>query len=107
MRSRSILAARSTALPETKVCRDAEVLPASGEIAVSAPRSRKAASGRPSASAAICASTVFEPCPMSTAPWWSTTAPSGAMPSFIVDGLGSAVLPQPYQHEAMPMPRRR
>ena len=36
--------------------------------------SRIAPSGRPSASAAIWAKTVFDPWPMSTAPWCSTTA---------------------------------
>ena len=96
----------SAALPVTKVWREAEVLPASGVIAVSPLFSRKAASGRPSASAAICAMTVLEPWPISTAPWCSTTAPSAEMPSLMVEGLGSEVLPQPYQHEATPTPRR-
>ena len=67
---------------------------------------RNAPSGRPSASAQICAITVFDPWPISTAPWCSTTVPSGAMPTLIVDGLGSEVLPQPYQQDATPTPRR-
>ncbi len=50
--------------------------------------------------------TVFEPCPMSTAPWCSTSGPSARSPTRIVEGFGSAVLPQPYQHEATPTPRR-
>ena len=59
----------SAALPETKVCRDAEVLPASGVIAgVARSSAGMLPSGRPSASAQICAITVFEPWPISTAP---------------------------------------
>lgn len=61
-----------TAFPVTKVWRDAEVLPASGVIAVSAPTSTTAPTGTPSDWAKIWAITVFEPCPMSTAPWCST-----------------------------------
>ena len=74
--ARRLAAGGSAALPETKVWREAEVLPASGVRSVSASTRSKAATGRPSASAQIWAITVFEPWPMSTAPWCSTTAPS-------------------------------
>ena len=46
--------ASSAALPETKVWREAEVLPASAVRSVSPTTSANAATGRPSASAAIC-----------------------------------------------------
>ena len=39
--------------------------------------------------------TVFEPWPASTAPWCSTSVPSGRTPMRTVDGLGVPVLPQP------------
>jgi hypothetical protein len=55
-------------LPVTKVWREADVLPASGLIAVSALFSRNRSSGRPSASAQIWVMTVLEPWPISTAP---------------------------------------
>ena len=102
----STRAAASAARPETTVWREAEVLPASGVRWVSPPTKRKAASGRPRASAAIWAITVDEPWPMSMAPWCRTTAPSRARPMRIVEGFGSAVLPQPYQAAARPTPRR-
>ena len=60
--------ASRAALPETKVWREAEVLPASAVRSVSPTTMRNARGGRPSASAAICSSTVVEPWPMSTAP---------------------------------------
>ena len=43
---------------------------------------------------------------MSTAPWCSTSVPSGRRPRRIVEGFGSEVLPQPYQQQATPTPRR-
>ena len=58
----------------------------------------------PIASAVICAITVFEPCPISVAPWCREILPSLVKPIFIVEGLGRAVLPQPYQQVAMPTP---
>src|SRR5690606_40880478 len=84
---------------------EADVLPASGVIAVSAPTSLTSPSATPSASANICAITVFEPWPMSTAPWCSITPPSRETPALIVEGLAIEVLPQPYQQDATPMPR--
>ena len=103
--SRKACAAFSAALPEMKVWREAEVLPASGVIAVSAPTSLTSPSGTPSASAKICAMTVLEPWPMSTAPWCSITPPPSETPALMVEGLAIEVLPQPYQHEATPTPR--
>ena len=58
----------------------------------------------PIASAEICAMTVFEPCPISVAPWCKEILPSLVNPILIVEGLGRAVLPQPYQQVAMPTP---
>ena len=43
---------------------------------------------------------------MSVAPWCSTSVPSGRRPRRMVEGFGSAVLPQPYQQQATPTPRR-
>ena len=54
-------AARAAALPDTKVCREAEVLPQSGVMSVSADTRSIWSIGAPSASAQICAMTVFEP----------------------------------------------
>ena len=93
-------------MPETKVWREAEVLPQSGVKSVSAETISSSAIGAPSASAQICGMTVLEPCPMSTAPWNSANLPSGFRPSRIVDGLESEVLPQPYHMPATPTPRR-
>jgi hypothetical protein len=55
-------------MPETKVWREAEVLPASGVRSVSPETKANCAAGRPSASAAIWVMMVLEPWPMSTAP---------------------------------------
>jgi len=52
----------------TNVWRDAEVLPQSGDRAVSGLINSNWSSGRPNASAQICGITVLEPCPMSVAP---------------------------------------
>jgi hypothetical protein len=95
------------ALPETKVWREAEVLPASSVSAVSPMTSLKASGGTPSASAAICVSTVVEPWPMSTAPLKKVSVPSRESAMRIAEGFGRAVLPQPYHMQAMPTPRRR
>jgi hypothetical protein len=54
-------AAREAALPETKVWREAEVLPQSGVTSVSADTRSIRSIGAPTASAHICAITVFEP----------------------------------------------
>ena len=104
--ARSARAAACAARPETRVWREAEVLPASGVRWVSPETKRKAASGRPRASAAIWAITVAEPWPMSMAPWCSATRPSRSRPMRMVEGFGSEVLPQPYQQAARPTPRR-
>jgi hypothetical protein len=69
MARRSSSAARWVARPETNVCREADVLPASRVRAVSPVTSVTRPSATPSVSAQICASTVFDPWPMSTAPW--------------------------------------
>src|SRR5579883_3200046 len=99
---RIALPARYAALPETKVWREAEVLPQSGVVSVSAEARSNRSSGAPSASAHICGMTVFEPWPISTAPWNKVRRPSGVRPSRMVDGLGSEVLPQPYHMPATP-----
>jgi len=65
---RSSSAASRVALPDTNVWREAEVLPASGVRSVSPATCEMASSSTPSAWAAIWASTVLEPWPMSTAP---------------------------------------
>ena len=65
------------------------------------------ANGTPRPSAAIWASTVVEPWPMSMAPDSKTNDPSRRAPILTVEGFGSAVLPIPYQSAAMPTPRRR
>ena len=43
---------------------------------------------------------------MSTAPLKKVSAPSRASAMRMAEGLGSAVLPQPYHMQAMPTPRR-
>jgi hypothetical protein len=55
-------------LPDTKVWREAEVLPASAVRSVSPETSWNCAAGRPSASAAIWTMMVLEPWPISSAP---------------------------------------
>ena len=83
-------------------------MPASGVSAVSAPTSVNAPTGSPSASAQICAMTVFEPWPMSIAPWCSTRAPSGRSPRRMVEGLGmrgvAAAVPAGGDPDAVPQP---
>ena len=66
--ARRLAPARSAALPETKVWREAEVLPASSVQSVSPITWAMLAAATPSASAAIWARMVVEPWPMSTAP---------------------------------------
>ena len=58
---RSAIPARYVAFPETNVCRDAEVFPASGVLFVSAPTRIILSIEIESASARICVITVFEP----------------------------------------------
>ena len=99
-------AASRAALPETKVWREAEVLPASAVRSVSPTTSSNFSGGSPSASAAICSSTVVEPWPISTAPLKKVSRPSRDSAMRMVEGLGSEVLPQPYHMQAMPTPRR-
>ena len=98
-------AARRAAFPETKVWREAEVLPQSGVTSVSADARSIFSIGAPSASAQICAITVFEPWPISTAPWNRAIRPSGLRPRRIVEGFDSEVLPHPYHMPATPTPR--
>ena len=93
-------------MPDTKVWREAEVLPASAVRSVSPTTMRNELGGRPSASAAICSSTVDEPWPISTAPLKKVSVPSRASVMRMVDGFDSEVLPQPYHMQAMPTPRR-
>ena len=102
--SRKASPASRVALPDTNVWREADVLPASGVIAVSPDLSRIASAGTPNASAMIWTITVLAPWPMSIAPWCSHTVPEASMPTFMVDGLGSEVLPQPYQQVPSPTP---
>ncbi len=66
--ARSACPASRAALPDTKVWREAEVLPASGVMSVSAPSTVTSATGTPKACAKICTITVFDPCPISIAP---------------------------------------
>ncbi len=94
------------ALPETKVWREAEVLPASKVRSVSPTTSSNCDTGTPSASAAICVSTVVEPWPMSTAPFQKVSLPSRASVMRMVEGFDMPVLPMPYHMQPMPTPRR-
>src|SRR5208282_3764862 len=65
-----------TALPDTKVWREAELLPASGTTSLSLRAMLTEAKDRFKVLAAIWAQTVLEPCPTSLAPIF-TTARSG------------------------------
>src|SRR5438270_3345912 len=94
------------ALPLTNVWRDAEVLPQSGVIEVSAETRSKRSIGAPSASAQIWVMIVFEPWPISIAPWCKAILPFDFKPTRMVDGFGREVLPHPYHMPAMPTPRR-
>src|SRR6266446_10028768 len=97
----------AAALPVTNVWREADVLPQSGVIAVSPETRSKRSMGAASASAQIWVMMVLDPCPMSTAPWWSPILPSGFNPTRMVEGLGREVLPQPYHIPAIPTPLRK
>src|SRR6266436_5674628 len=94
------------ALPVTSVCREAEVLPQSGVSDVSPEIKSKHAMGARKASAQICVTIVFDPWPISTAPWCSATLPSRFSPMRTVEGFGSDVFPHPYHIPATPTPRR-
>ena len=107
MRRRSCAGEHRGACRDTKVWREAEVLPASCVKRRVADDEPKASSGSPSASAAICVSTVDEPWPMSTAPLKKVSVPSRASAMRMREGFGREVLPQPYHMQAMPTPRRR
>src|SRR6202140_1929929 len=75
-------------------------------MAVSPESRSKLAIGAPNASAQIWVTIVFEPCPISTAPWCNAIRPSRFSPILTVEGLGREVLPQPYHIPATPTPRR-
>src|SRR6185369_4127903 len=93
--------------PVTNVCREAEVLPQSGVTDVSAETRSKQSIGALTASAQIWVIIVFEPCPISTAPWCKAMRPFCLRPIRTVDGFESDVLPHPYHIPAIPTPRRR
>src|SRR6202162_5153048 len=95
------------AFPVTNVYREADVLPQSGVIAVSPESRSKRSIGAPSASAQIWVTIVFDPCPISTAPWCKAIRALRFSPIRTVDGLGREVFPHPYHIPATPTPRRR
>src|SRR4029077_7702699 len=104
MARRSSTPALYAALPVTKVWRDAEVLPQSGVIEVSPESRSKRSIGAPSASAQIWVTIVFDPCPISTAPWYNAIRPPRFNPIRTVEGLGREVFPHPYHIPATPTP---
>ena len=102
--------ARRAALPETKVWRDADVLPASAvQVGVAHHLlERTPAAGRPRRRT-ICGRIVAVPWPISmravVEEEWRRVALQRSAPR-IVDGLAITVLPMPYHMQAMPAPRR-
>ena len=77
-----------------------------GVVSVSAETTCTSSVAMPSSSAAICASMVSEPWPVSTVPVSSVAVPSSLTFTTAALGLAATVKPIGYHMQAMPRPRR-
>src|SRR5262249_2568661 len=103
-RSRACRAAFSTALPATKVARDAKVPVQTGEESVFELSYVIHSYGTPSASATIWLWIVFEPLPMSLVPEKTSTRPSGLILIQACDGSPFWFIPVGYSIAENPRP---